>query len=394
LYGVDAQKTAASNGYPITVQVMPLSMPIGAAVEKGLGDRIKADLADRLSLFSGLRVLAFQPSTSKSDRARYVVGGEIRSTDGVIRILLRLTNDGHQVLIDQAQLSLNPRDYEDLLIRWANKLHVMMTLFEGSAAQDSKETSEPTFVRKGQAASFRGLSRKNYTEALSSFEEALRLNPDSVPAMIGIASRIITGGANFVSIEDERTKQLGRADQLLQRAVELEPRSEAVHFWIGQVHNGRGELELALRSFERSLELNPSFVQSVAGYGNALARMGRYQEGIDKIAQAVRLAPNHPGAGTWIVFWARAEIEIGNEAFARELLLLASQKDPGNARIFGLWAAADALGDDSVATAEHLAKFKSLSGTESLDLAVNRLKAQVVGPRTARGLVIALQSAF
>jgi tetratricopeptide (TPR) repeat protein len=322
------------------------------------------------------------------------VSGEFRSTGDAVRAVLRLVNDGHQTLIDQAQLPSDPRGYEELLVRWAAKLQILMTLAEGRAARRSKDADEPVQIHKGQAAHLRGTSLENVAEATTSFEEALRLNPNSVPAMVGLAAQLISGGANLVAVKEKRSDQLARADQLLQRAVELEPRSPGVHYWIGQLHGNRNELELAQRSFERTLELNPGMVSSMAALGNVLARRGRDQDGIDKIAQAIRLAPDHPHAGTFILWWARAEIERGNEGIARELLLSASQKTPGNARIFGLWAAADALANDYAAAAQHLAKFRSLSGAESLEVVVNRLRAQVGREsRAAKGLDLAMHGA-
>jgi tetratricopeptide (TPR) repeat protein len=391
LWGVDEQRAGTDNGYPISVEVLPFTTSAGTAVDKGLRDRFNTDLADRLSLFPGFRVLASKPAQSMTDRARYVVSGEFRSTGDAVRAVLRLVNNGHQTLIDQAQFSSDQRGYEELLVRWAAKLQVVMTLAEGRAARRSNGTDEPVQIRKGQAAHLRGTSLENVAEATTSFEEALRLNPNSVPAMVGLAAQLISGGANLVAVKEKRPDQLARADQLLQRAVELEPRSPGVHYWIGQLHNNRNELELAQRCFERSLELNPGMVSSMAALGNVLARMGRDQEGIDKIAQAIRLAPDHPHAGTFILWWARAEIERGNDGIARELLLSASQKTPGNARIFGLWAAVDALANDPVAAAQHLAKFKSLSGAESLEVVANRLRAQVGREsRAAKGLDLAM----
>jgi DNA-binding SARP family transcriptional activator/tetratricopeptide (TPR) repeat protein len=394
LHSVDEERATPDNSYPIPIEVLPFTTSAGTVVDKSLSDRLNTDLADRLSLFPGFRVLASQPAQSVTDRARYVVYGEFRATGDAVRAVLRLVNDGRQTLIDQAQLPSDPRGYEELLVRWAAKLQVVMTLAEGRAARRSKGTDEPMQIHKGQAAHLRGTSLENVAEATTSFEEALRLNPNSVPAMVGLAAQLISGGANLVAVKDKRSDQLERADQLLQRAVELEPRSPGVHYWIGQLHNNRNEFELAQGSFERSLELNPGMVSSMAALGNVLARMGRDQEGIDKIAQALRLAPDHPHAGTFILWWARAEIERGNEGIARELLLSASQKTPGNARIFGLWAAADALANDPAATAQHLAKFKSLSGAESLEVVVNRLRAQVGrASRAAKGLDIAMRNA-
>jgi tetratricopeptide (TPR) repeat protein len=386
LRGGVGQRAGTGDGYPISVQVLPFMMPAGTAVEMGFGDRIKADLADRLSLFPGFRVLA--PGSSVTERARYMVSGELRPAGDAVHIVLRLVNNGHQTLIDQAQLSSSPRDYDELLIRWATRLEVVVTLAEGRAARGA---DEPKQIHRGRAAHLRGTSRENVAEAKASFEEALRLNPDSAPAMVGLASQLISGGANLVAFNGKRSDELARADQLLQRAVELEPRSPGTYYWLGQLHGNRNELELARQSFERSLELNPGMVGSMAALGNTLARMGRDQEGIDKIAQAVRIAPDHPHAGTYLLWWARAEIDRGNEDVARELLLSASQKTPGNARIFGLWAAADALANDPAAAARHLAKFKTLSGADTLEMVVNRLIAQVGRQsRTAKGLEIAM----
>jgi DNA-binding SARP family transcriptional activator/Tfp pilus assembly protein PilF/TolB-like protein len=391
LRSVDAAAPAAADVYRASIQILPFTMAVGSAAEKDIGERIRTDLADRLSQYSAFRVVELQPGIA-AGRSRYAVGGEIRPADDGPRVLLRLMNDEQQMFIDQAQLHVSPLDYDERLVRWVNKLRVMITLLEGRTARESKETGEPMQVRKGLAARSRGISRESYAEALHHFEEALRLNPNSVPAMAGIAAQLITGGANFVAVQDERSDQLARADTLLQRAIELQPRSEGTHYWLGQLHNNRNELEAALQSFMRALELNPNYMSAQAALGNVLARMGREGEGIEKFSQAVQKAPDDPGMGTWMSWWARAEIERGNEAFARELLLVGSQREPGNARALGFWAAADALVNDSVAAAQHLAKFKVLSGAESLTSAVERLRAQV-GPesRTGKGLAMALR---
>lgn len=390
------EQAASAHSYPISVQVLPFTIHGSTDAGHDLSQRLRNDLADRLSLFSGFEILSVQSDHPSSTvvGARYRVGGEIR-TEGIPRITLRLINGTRRVLVDQAQLPSNSVAYDELMVRWSRKLQVMMILYEGRAARASGQTSESRELRKGQAAYLRGISRETYSEAVTAFEGALRLNPESVPAMVGIASQLLTGGANFVAVQEERGHQLDRAERLLQRAVELESRSEVTYFWIGQVHNGRRDFELALRAFERSLELNPNFVPSIAGYGNILARMGRHQEGIDLISQAVRLAPDDPAVGTWMAFWGAAEIEQGNDEFARELLLLASQKAPGNARVVGLLAAAAALCNDFEAATRHLAKFQSLAGARSLDSAVNRMMTIAgVDSRLAKGLATALRESM
>ena len=54
------------------------------------------------------------------------------------------------------------------------------------------------------------------------------------------------------------------------------------------------------RHYQRAIALNPNDANAIASVGGLLANLGRSEEGIDRIREAMRLNPYHPD---W--YWAQ-----------------------------------------------------------------------------------------
>ena len=85
-----------------------------------------------------------------------------------------------------------------------------------------------------------------------------------------------------------------RALGLALTAVRLDQDDGRCHQFLAQAYLYRREFDMALSHFERSVALNPNDANGLAQMGVALAFVGRAEEGIELIHQAMRLNPFHP----------------------------------------------------------------------------------------------------
>ena len=108
-------------------------------------------------------------------------------------------------------------------------------------------------------------SRDSYAEAVSLFEHALSLDPQSVEAQTSLAgslaSRVLTG------LTASATVDLARADELIGRALAAWPRYALAHHVKGQVLRAQNRWEEAIPEYETALASNPNFVAALNGLG-------------------------------------------------------------------------------------------------------------------------------
>jgi tetratricopeptide (TPR) repeat protein len=167
-------------------------------------------------------------------------------------------------------------------------------------------------VAEGNA--FMALART--TEALASYQRALALQPDCVPALNnrGVALRNLgRAGDALASFDAALAIQPEHCDALNNRGKAL-------------VDLGRGEA--ALESFDKALASSPQRARTLNNRGNALMKLGRAEEALSNYEQALALEPRaadaHNNRGTALRQLERHEQALA--AFNQTLALL-----PGNA---------------------------------------------------------------
>ena len=77
-------------------------------------------------------------------------------------------------------------------------------------------------------------------------------------------------------------------------AVELDSDDSRCQGILGAVHLYRGDFVSAERHYRRAIVLNPNDANAIASFGGLLCSLGRHDEGIDHIREAMRLNPYHP----------------------------------------------------------------------------------------------------
>jgi TolB-like protein/Tfp pilus assembly protein PilF len=121
------------------------------------------------------------------------------------------------------------------------------------------------------------------------FQEAIGRDPSFAAAYSGLADSVSGLGVfGFVS----PSESFGKARDLAQRAVELEPGLSEAHAslaWTLLWYDF--DFPKAEREFERAVELNPRYATAHGWFGWYLALMGRYEEAYTECQRALRLEP-------------------------------------------------------------------------------------------------------
>lgn len=128
--------------------------------------------------------------------------------------------------------------------------------------------------------------------ALRSFEKAIEHDSDYAPAWSGIAdARVLLWDQGFARSDEA----LGKGKTAAERALSLDPSLAEGHASLGLVeafrsHDGPG----ALRLFERSIDLKPSYVQGYLWMSYVEAAVGRLESSVRHLERASDLDPTAP----------------------------------------------------------------------------------------------------
>ena len=141
-------------------------------------------------------------------------------------------------------------------------------------------------------------SRDSFAEAISLFEHALALDPQSVEAQTRLAG-LLAGLRVFYGTSDLVAVDLARADALIDRALTVAPRYALAHHVKGQVLRAQNRWEQATIEYETALASNPNLVVALNGLGWCKLFAGSIDEVIPLMEQAIRRSPRDSQIGTW-----------------------------------------------------------------------------------------------
>src|SRR4029077_1232698 len=103
------------------------------------------------------------------------------------------------------------------------------------------------------------------------------------------------------------------------RAVELEPESTVVHFYLGEIYYNRGLNAEALAALERAVELNPDNANAHYLMAFVLGDMGRHQDARGASKRAIQLNPPLARAQTNLSLERyRAERQSGDQRLRQQ----------------------------------------------------------------------------
>ena len=196
---------------------------------------------------------------------------------------------------------------------------------------------------QARAAWNRGWSRDNFSEANRLYDQALKLDPDGVRAMAGLATGL---AICVVSLWTETPDaDLRRAEALATRAMALDPHDASSHYALGIVRRMQRRFDEAIGEVEAAIRLNPNMHLAYTTLGITKTLAGRSEEALSHFAEAIRLSPRDPTLflGCYGIGWAR--FLLGNDDQATEMLRKSIGLNPGYAPAHLFLTAAYAMQD-------------------------------------------------
>jgi TolB-like protein/class 3 adenylate cyclase/Tfp pilus assembly protein PilF len=307
-------------------------------------DGITDDLTTDLSRISGSFVIAHNTAFTYKGKAvdikqigrelgvRYIIGGSVRRAGDQVQVNVQLIDaetgahlwadrfDTDRSNLTEAQSGITGRLARSLNLELVRDIDRRIEL-EREVNPDASD-----LVMRGWALRYRPASKANRQEAQRAFEQALALDPRSVDARIGLAMILATNVSIgwSSSVKEDET----RAEQLLFDALGRDPNSSMAHFAVAVLRRTQNRLAEAYTEAEAAVSLDRNNANAELELGFVLMFLGRPQEAIPHIENAIRLNPHDPNIGVFYMALGECSLLLDHVDRAIDLLSKASAADP------------------------------------------------------------------
>ena len=191
---------------------------------------------------------------------------------------------------------------------------------------------------------------KQYAEAISTFQQAIALDPNeadyhhgfgNVYSGLGRHEEAIVAYQQAITLDPNYAlphnglgnvyRNLGHHEEAIsayQRAIALDPKNAYFHNGLGNVYSDLGHHEEAISAYQQAIALDPKNAYPHSNLGNVYSGLGRHEEAIVAYQQAITLDPNYalPHNGLGNVYRNLGHHEEAISAYQRAIAL-----DPKNA---------------------------------------------------------------
>jgi TolB-like protein/predicted Zn-dependent protease len=230
---------------------------------------------------------------------RYVLEGSVQRLGNKVRVNAQRIDAETDAHLWAEQFDGDVSDLfalqDEITRRIAFALNIEMITAE--AARPAQNPDALDYVLRGRAALFKPTSVKNYAEALSSFEHALELEPQSTDAQLGLAGALVAHFLDFGS--SSATDDLKRAEALVNLSFVAAPRDLRTHYFKAKVLRAQRRCAEAIAEYETVLALNRNSAASLGEISKCKIYIGPIEEAIPLLEQAIRLSPRDPQIGNW-----------------------------------------------------------------------------------------------
>src|SRR5215831_4982362 len=312
--------------------------------EEYFAEGITEDLTTDLSRIPGSFVIA--PSTAFAYKGklidirqigrelsiRYALQGNVRRVADSVRINAQLvdTANASQLWADRfnGDLAKLAKVQDQITQRIAGALHVVLIDAESQRALRERPSNPEviSLTMRGSALVNRQANRESTQRARELFESALRLDPDHLAALNGLAQTMLVQWQStwYPRSSEEHLEEL---DNIINKALAIKPDDALATYLRSYVLKRlRKDLNQALAACERAIAIDPNLAVAHNYVGQIKVFLGRANEAAGHTLKAIELSPRDPQLALWYyqlaityihqqrydeaVEWARRGVEV------------------------------------------------------------------------------------
>jgi Flp pilus assembly protein TadD len=197
-------------------------------------------------------------------------------------LLLSLTST--LLLSDPVTANLNPNQ-PSYLTSWnsnSSNLNLPEPIFSSTQAQVLAKRAINTELKKLLDEGEKLLKQGNYSEAISIYKQAEKIQPKNASIHSGIGF-IYTKVGNYPA-----------ALKAFRRAVQLEPNNSYYQYALGYISGSLKDYRTAREAYRRAIQVNRRKVNAYIGLGTILLRQGDKNSAMWAYREAAKIDPENP----------------------------------------------------------------------------------------------------
>jgi adenylate cyclase len=321
----------------LSIAVLPFENLSGDPDQAYLADGISEDLTTDLSHLDNAFVIARESAFSYRGKSidvrdvgrqlgvRYVLEGSVRKINTSVRITAQLiaTNTGAHLWaehFDKPVAELG-EGQDDIVARIASALDVRMVNVESARLARLQSGTPAAFdlILRARSVLLEPVGRDRDFIALGLLLQALRLDPNSVPAMTGVASMFIGRFSGlYPGNSFDHSDLIKRATELITTAEQRTPNAPDVLVAKFLLLQGEQRNAEAIEIYKHLLDVDSSATGTILQIG--LWRWTSYPAAIPLLRKTIQLNPRSAGVRPLCTSLARTLLLADRAEEARDLL--------------------------------------------------------------------------
>lgn len=228
---------------------------------------------------------------------RHILEGGVRRAGNKLRITAKLIDAATGV---QVWAERYDRDLKDVFAIQDDIADRVVAALSKRLKEGSLNRVARSYTPKLEAYDFyiQGRAKRipptlaNLAAALNLFEKAIEIDPDFAGGYAGAAYVHVLKYGNPGMPGASPSNDLETALRLAEKATKLDPTFGPGWGSLSEAYTRKGRYDDALQAIEKAMETAPNDSLMRATYGRLLGHIGRPEEGIEQVKQAMRMSPD------------------------------------------------------------------------------------------------------
>ena len=295
----------------LSIVVLPFANLSGDPAQDYLADVLTEGLTTGLSRISGTFVIARSTAFTYKGKpvdvkqvgrdlgVRYVLEGSEQHSGNQVRVNAQLIDAATGAHLWADQFDADRTDLlqmqDEIVTRIARAMQIQLVAVDAARVTRTRPgnlDAEDLALRCEAGAYNFPPGSAEYTAAFDLCDRALHIDNGNVFALTGMTLRYIIPVVEAQSRDPQA--DIRKADELVSRALAIDPNFYFAHFGKAYVLMAQGRTREAVVEGERSLALNPSFIDAYLALCAANNFLGRPDRALELADKAIRLSPRDP----------------------------------------------------------------------------------------------------